>query len=200
MKKLFAILALTASMAANAVTFGTVDITGPAFAPQAQGTISTVPGLADNILGADIGAQLATYDSQTLRLYSTSLPGTSNTPPASTFYVSWDLAGPLANFLTYTAPLVTNAETAAAAQLGVWVLSGIDFEIVDNISLGSAVPLALSWINASTAGNSSFSAFSLENKDYTGYVYASAVPEPTTLLLLLAGLVFVATRNSRRHD
>jgi hypothetical protein len=201
MKKLFALLALSVSMAAHAVTFGPVTFNGPAYAPQAQGTISTVPGFADNYT-ADIGAQLATYDSQALKLYSTALPGTSTTPPSSMFYVSWDLAGPLASFLTYTAPLVTSAETAAAVQLGVWSLSGITFSIVDNLTLGAAQSLATTWLAASSTDTSATSAFSLKNKDFTNYVYAtpvqSPVPEPTTLLLLAAGLILVVMRLRRQ--
>jgi hypothetical protein len=199
MKKLLALAALTISMATQAVTFGPVAFNGPAFAPQGQGTISTGTGFVNNFT-TTIGGLLATYNGDSLTIYSTSLPGSSNTPPSTMDYVSSGISGNLANFLTYTAPMVNSAETTAAVQLGVWVLSGVNFEIVDNISLGNAVPLALTWMSAAGSGNSAFSAFSLDNKTYTQYVYAAAaVPEPTTGAMGLSGLGVLGLLALRRR-
>lgn len=200
MKTLIASLAMFAATAASAVTFGNLTLTGPAFAPQSEATLSTAPGFADNFT-APIGPVLGNFNGKELTLYSKRLPNLLATPPASTAYLSTQIAGDLANFLNYTAPFVTNAEAAAAVQLGVWKISDVNFSVAANLTLGNAQALSSQWITeAERVRTSSFPVFSLDNKSYASYVYTtSPVPELSTGTLSLFGLAVVAVAAIKRR-
>lgn len=203
MKKFLALIALTASFAASAVTFGEVTFAGPAFSPQPQITLSTAPGPADNFL-ASVGGTAATFFGNSLSFYSTTLPGVGASPPTVAEYVSNPISGRLANFLTFTAPLVTNATTSAAVQVGVWaIVLGSGFDVTGGTPIDLAVRnQALDWLEVTPSVSTTFNAFSLDNKSYTSFVYATPVPEPTTLMMLALGLALVGiiTIKSRKRD
>jgi len=200
MKKFLALIALTASFAAGAVTFGEVTFTGPAFSPQPLITLSTVPGPSDNFLAA-VGGRSATFLGNSLSLYSTTLPGVGTAPPTVAEYVSKPISDRLADFLTFTAPLVTNATSSAAVQVGVWsIVLGPGFDVVGVTTADLAIRnQALDWLEVTPSTSTTWNAFSLDNKSYTGFVYATPVPEPSTLLMLAMGFALVGIAVIKRR-
>jgi hypothetical protein len=90
---------------------------------------------------------------------------------------------------------VTNATTSAAVQVGVWVILGDGtFDVVggpDPVIADAIRNQALDWLDIAPSTSTTFNAFSLDNKSYTGFVYATPVPEPSTLLMLAMGFALV---------
>lgn len=203
MKKLLATAALLFSFAAQAFTVDTLTlvgpIPGPTFSPVGSFTLSTQPGFLDNFT-TSVGGTVANFGSQQIIVYSTTLPGDSNVPAPGEFYGSQAITGQLASLLTYAAPLVVNAETSAALQLAVWSVAGNDFSVVDDLNSSNAEFIAGQWITASAGFISeSYGAFSLESKPFTGFVYVSAVPEPTSAAILALGVAALSLYVRRRH-
>jgi len=201
MKKFLALFALTASFAVNAFTSGNVVFNGAAFLPQPVLTLS--PGVGFVNLTTSVGGTSGTFLGNSLSLYSLSLPGFDNPVPSDNVFIQNALDGRLANFLTFTAPLVTNATTSAAVQVGVWsIVLGSGFDVVGGTPADLAVRnQALDWLEVTPTASTTWNAFSLNNKSYTEFVYATPVPEPTTLMMLALGVavVCIATVKSRKR-
>lgn len=193
MKKLLASLAVMFSLCAHAAAVE-VSLTG---FPEGVATLSFEPGFDDNVALA-IGGLTALVDGAPTTVYTTTLPFAVTLPDGTETFSTLPLSGPLANFLTYTAPLVNSIETSAAVQLGVWSLSGLEFEVVDNISIGNAVNLAIGWIDASAnLQSNTLLALQAFKKPYGELVFATPVPEPETYALFALGLAVLGVAAKR---